>query len=315
MENEKNDNKSNEDYLKQYLNDTSAGSTNNMKFNFNEPTKEDKSTKTGDLQYFAFDAKITPLGKFYPNGTRILVRPATVKEIQIYSTVDDNNPYDIIEKMNDMIASCVRIKYNDDTVSSYLNTKDGDRFYLIFLIHELTFQTGTRLVANAVCDCGKETSIEIKRDNFVFHENDDMMDKYFDDYKKKFVFDLQNGDNFEVGIPTVGLQKSFTDFIIREFKEKKATPNMSFLKVIPFLVSSQLTITDAEIKEKLSNFQNMNDDSFQFINDAVGRLKFGIKEVKKTCDCGLEVHSDDIFPSGASGIFVVSGAFERFIKK
>ncbi|MFM7986884.1 MAG: hypothetical protein ACKPKO_46980, partial [Candidatus Fonsibacter sp.] len=86
-----------------------------------------EAAKTNDLQFFNFDIKDLPCGKFYPVGSLIMVRPAQVKEIQAYSMVDDNNFYDIVEKMNGMLQSCVRIKYSDGKVGSFLEIKDQDR--------------------------------------------------------------------------------------------------------------------------------------------------------------------------------------------
>jgi hypothetical protein len=51
------------------------------------------------------------------------------------------------------------------------------------------------------------------------------------------------------------------------------------------------------------------------LNAAVGKMTFGIKELKKDCQCGEEVHTDMQFPNGASGIFVIHDAFEAFIKE
>ena len=59
----------------------------------------------------------------------------------------------------------------------------------------------------------------------------------------------------------------------------------------------------------------MDDISFQFLNAAVSKMTFGIKELKKTCTCGEEVHTDMQFPNGASSIFVIHDAFEAYIKE
>jgi len=315
MDTNKEELQSNDEFLKQYLNDTSMGNTTKPKVIFQQPTQEDLKQKATNLDFYHFDSNITPLGKFYPNGTKIMVRPCTVKEVQAYSMVDDNNPYDIVEKMNDMIQSCVRVKYRTDEIASYLDIKDGDRFYLIFLIRELTFQAGNTLAAPASCTCGREHNIELKRQYFRFHDMDDTLSPYFDDNKRKFVFDLINGDRFEVGIPNIGLQKSFTEYIIKEYREKKKTPDMAFLKIMPFLMSDYKSVDEKIIKDKLNEFQSLSEDSFLFINDAISKLKFGIKDVMVRCECGEEVHTDNIFPFGAAGVFVTPGAFERFIKK
>ena len=62
-------------------------------------------------------------------------------------------------------------------------------------------------------------------------------------------------------------------------------------------------------------FEEIDDISFQFLNAAVGKMTFGIKELKKKCSCGEEVHTDMQFPNGASGIFVIHDAFEAYIKE
>jgi hypothetical protein len=58
----------------------------------------------------------------------------------------------------------------------------------------------------------------------------------------------------------------------------------------------------------------MDDVSFQFLNAAVGKMTFGIKELAKEID-GQEVRAEMQFPNGASGVFVVHDAFEAFIKE
>ena len=228
--------------------------------------------------------------------------------------VDDNNFYDIVEKMNDMLSSCVRIKYLDGNVGSYLELKDPDRYFLIFLIRELTFQKGTSLTTTAVCECGSDVSIELKRDNFKLFEQSERLLGFFDPTTLSFRFEIKNGRVFNLAPPTIGLQKSFTEYIIKENQEKKK-PNLSFLKVIPFMLYDRTSITIEGIKTKLEEYQKMDDVSFQFLNAAVEKMTFGIEKLRKQCECGLESHTDMIFPDGPSAIFVVHDAFEQFIKE
>jgi hypothetical protein len=109
------------------------------------------NSRLSELQYLTVDVKELPCSMFYPADSTLQVRPAQVKEIQAYSMVDDNNIYDIVEKMNDMLLSCVRVKYSNGQIGSYLDLRDPDRFYLIFLIRELTFQNGSTLTTKAPC--------------------------------------------------------------------------------------------------------------------------------------------------------------------
>jgi hypothetical protein len=307
-------NMSEEEYLKKHLGQIeSSKSPVNSDIPFVEQPKID-NTRTTDLQYFNFDIKELPCGIFYPSGTIFMVRPAQVKEIQAYSMVDDQNFYDIVEKMNDILQSCVRIKYSDGKIGSYLDVKDQDRLFLIFLIRELTFQQGNSLTVNSKCGCGNEIQLELKRENFSFHEIDEKLDRFFSKSTRSYHFKTVNGKEFELTPPNIGLQKAFTDYIVKENNEKR-TPNLSFLKIIPFMLAGRTSITYEGIKSKLKEFEEIDDISFQFLNSAVGKMTFGIKELKKMCVCGEEVHTEMQFPNGASGIFVIHDAFEAYIKE
>ena len=305
---------SEEDYLKKHLGDLdNPKNVMNNDIPFVAQPKVD-NTRTTDLQFFNFDIKELPCGEFYPSGTVFMVRPAQVREIQSYSMVDDNNFYDIVEKMNDILQSCVRVKYSDGKVGSYIEVKDQDRLFLVFLIRELTFQQGNSLTVNSKCSCGEDVQMELKRDNFSFHEIDEKLERYFSASTRTYHFSTINGREFELTPPNIGLQKSFTEYILKESNEKR-TPNLSFLKIIPFMLAGRTSITYEGIKAKLKEFEEIDDISFQFLNAAVGKMTFGIKELKKKCSCGEEVHTDMQFPNGASSIFVIHDAFEAYIKE
>jgi hypothetical protein len=309
---------SEEEYLKQHIESLESNGDKSSPGGFFDnlvPTNQSTGTRTTDLQFLSFDIKELPCGKFYPQGTTFMVRAAQVKEIQSYSMVDDNNFYDIVEKMNDMLQACVRVKYPDGKMGTYLDVKDQDRLYLIFLIRELTFQQGNALAVNVKCSCGTENSLELKRSNFKFHPIDEKLDNFYDKGRNSFIFRTVNNKEFELTPPNIGLQKAFAEYIIKENNEKR-TPNLAFLKIIPFMLNGRNSITYEGIKAKLAEFEALDDISFQFLNAAVSKMTFGVKELVKNCQsCGVEVHTDMSFPNGASGIFVVHDAFETFIKK
>jgi len=315
------ENLSEEDYLKKHLGNQDSNGNNQT--NSDIPTSDYKQgedsegIKVSDLKYFSFSVDMLPCGKFYPSGSMLMIRPAEVVEIQAYSTVDDNNFYDVVEKMNGMLQSCVRIKFPDNKIGSYLELKDQDRLYTIFLIRELTFQKGNSLTVKVPSPCGneeEEMSIELVRDNFVFHEISDSLKKYFTPSNGTYNFKLTNKKSFELAPPTIGIQKSFSDYIIQETNADKK-PNLAFLKIIPFLLANRTSISYEGIKAKLKDFKDMDEVSFQFLNSAVNKLSFGIKELKKISECGEEVRTPMKFPSGASSIFVVQDAFEAYLEE
>ena len=68
--------------------------------------------------------------------------------------------------------------------------------------------------------------------------------------------------------------------------------------------------------EEMKRFQSLSMEAFQFLNSAISHMKFGIENLRKNCGtCGQEVHTEMAFPNGASGIFVVHDAFERYFEE
>jgi|688.fasta_scaffold128017_3 hypothetical protein len=303
-----------EDYLRRHLESLESKPSSPTVVTSPLISNKPEGQKSNDLHFFSFDIEEFPCSIFYPTGTLIQVRAAMVKEIQAYSMVDDNNPYDIIEKMNDILSSCVKIKYPNGQIGSYLELSDPDRLYCIFLIRELTFQKGTTLTTNVNCDCGKEVTIELVRQNFKNYDIDSKLGEYFDPETATFKFELTNGKTYHLCPPTISVRKAFTDYAIKENIEKRK-PNLSFIKIFPFLLYDNPLINSDQLKLKLEEFNKMDDVSFQFLNQAVEKLNFGIEKLVKNCECGLEIHTEMTFPDGPSAIFIVHDAFDKFIKK
>jgi hypothetical protein len=303
-----------EDYLKIHLENLESKSNIQPEITPIQPIIPKENSKGNDLHYFSFDIDEFPCSLFYPHGTLIQIRAAQVKEIQAYSMVDDTNPYDILEKMNEILSSCLKIKYPNGQIGSYLELQDPDRLYSIFLIRELTFQRGTTLTTSVNCECGKEVSIELLRQNFRNYDVDSKLEEYFDPSTATFKFELTNEKTFHLSPPTIAIRKSFTDYAMKENLEKRK-PNLSFIKIYPFLLFDQPMITSDGLKSKLEDFTKMDDVSFQFLNQAVEKMNFGIEKLVKNCECGLEIHTEMTFPDGPSAIFIVHDAFDKFIKK
>lgn len=308
--------------LEKYLNNTSDTPQFNFGDSNQQPKKAFDTTKASDLQYFSFDISELPCGAFYPTGTTILIRAAEVKEIQAYSMVDDANLLDVYDKMNEIISTCVKIKYPNGEMGSYLDLKDNDRFYLVFVIRDLTFQKANALNLDVTCEhCKAANKISLNKNSFLFYKMEEcsLVKDYFDNYAKMFVFESNSNKTYRLGIPTIGLQKSFFTYIVNNSQtpEKNKELNSSFLKIMPYTISDRKSITEEGIKKLFLDFQSLSNDEFQFLNAAVEDIQFGIKNVITECvECHEEVHSEFTFPNGASGLFVLekSKAFEGFLK-
>ena len=269
-------------------------------------------------EYLNIPLEVLPCGLFYKIGTKISIRSAKVQEVQAYSVVDNNNYLDITEKMNHILSSCVRYTYPNGTLGSYKDVRDGDRLFLIFMIRELTFPGGKNLSKDVTCDNDHDFKIELRATSsesvnktFVNYEMPEKLSKFFDPQERVFIFNINNVD-YKLAPPTIGIQEIFFGDIKTKVQSEK-NPNVAFLKLASFMLHDRNKITEEGIKAKEQEFKRMDMKTFQILNQAVGQMLFGIKEMKSNCpSCGLEVHTDMSFPSGASNIFVIPDAFDEY---
>lgn len=275
--------------------------------------------KVPSNEYMMVPLEILPCGLFYKNGTRISIRAARVQEVQAYSVVDDNNYLDITEKMNQILASCVKFYHPNGGQGSYKDLKDGDRLFLIFMIREMTFPGGKNLTKEVTChNCSNEFKMELRatssdkvQKSFVNYEMPEKLAKFFDTEERLFVFTI-DGIDYKLAPPSIGIQEAFFGDIKTKIQGDK-NPNVAFLKLASFMLHDRTKITDDGIKSKEQEFKRMDMKTFQILNHAVNQMLFGIKEMKNDCpSCGVEVHTDMSFPSGASNIFVIPNAIDEY---
>lgn len=297
---------SSEDHLKKYLDNNDFNDGDNNTHNNVKEVKKDNFSTQKDLSFLSVDISELPCAPFYPAGTTVFIRAAQVSEIQAFSVVDDTNFYDIYEKVNHMVQSCVFVKLPNGDRKPYSNLIDGDRWYLLFIIRELTFQNGNDLHTEV-----KGLKIPIKRGYFDFHKMDEKLGRYYDELSGKFIIQTKIGE-IELAPPTLGLQKSFSDYMLEQVQAKKDL-DQSFLKIIPYTMPGRTSITKEGIEKKIMEFKSMDLNEFQFLNSSVDKMLFGIKGVKMLDENGVEVHSGDIFPEGISRLFVSPDAFDDFL--
>jgi len=273
-------------------------------------------------EYISIDPNSLPTGIFYPNGTKISIRAASVADVQEYSVVDDSNLIDVTEKMNLILSRCVRYIHANGMVGTYKDIKDNDRLSLIFMIRELTFQKGNNLAKDITCEhCNHEFKLEFRashsksmKKTFEHYDINDELKDFFNPSTKTIDIEI-NDKIWKLSPPTIGLQEIFFGDLKEKVQKNNKNPNLSFLKIIPFTLWDRNKISEDGIKAKEKEYKELDMDTFQTLNYTVDKMKFGIKGLISNCPvCGGEVHTDMTFPQGASNIFVISSPLGRFKK-
>ena len=81
------------------------------------------------LGYFTIKSVDLPSGgMFYPDDIKIAIRSAKVSEIRQFSAVDEQNVFDVDDKLNYILETCTQVSSSKKRLS-YKDLCEEDRFY------------------------------------------------------------------------------------------------------------------------------------------------------------------------------------------
>lgn len=328
------ENKSEKDYLSDFIKkneptpEIEKVDENIQTFGNNVRQKVDYIESSEELEWHNIEIEAFPYSKYYPLGTKIFIRAAKTKEIEAFSVINEQNPYDVHTKIIQLLKRCVQIKYIDGSYGTYKDIIYNDRDVLLMLIANLSFENNRAIEKKVECTkCGHENTIKFIPTNYVFIDEPEKIKKYFNTETRAYDFTLKTGVKVSMKPPTIGLIESLNTYIFHntlksreENAENKVTyePNISFMEIIPYLLSGrgigELSIQ--EWKQEEFEFERLNKQLFMFVDDAKNLLNVGIDRVEQNCerkDCDNKNAIPFQFPDGIRSLFIIPNAFDDLI--
>jgi hypothetical protein len=268
-----------------------------------------------------------PMGAFYQVGTRIQFRDLTVAEVEHFSTLDETSEYDFIDKLNDILESCVTFHHADGSLGSYLDLKEGDRPWLIYMIRERTFPNGKVLSVTVPFESNgerREAVIEFKRENFEIYDSTELLNEFFDPIQRCLVLDTVFRDEpYTIAPPTVGLKQCFDQYLKIKVDVMKHLPdedvigkiNTKFMWIAPYLKPNVTYMSYEDIEEFQTWFETaINPEEYSFLHDLFQHhLKLGIAGLKKNMDT-TKVRYNKVYPNKRSTLFLLPNAFRIYLR-
>jgi hypothetical protein len=262
-------------------------------------------------------------GKYYPEGTKIAIRAAEVREIRHFSTIDEDDKLDIEEKLTHIIDRCSRMDFPGEGVVSYKDLKQEDRFFIIMAVRDLTFVKGensiilkTQKSCNQTTECPFNDGIELRTGVLSSYELDENVAKYYNEETRGFVFTIKKLDKtVELYIPSIGVTQEITSFIT-ECSKKGIQIDEGFLDIAPFMFGEWRDLNFQRILTKMRESDYWTKEEFSLYFELAQRIKMGTKlEVKQKCPvCGdMEVTARISFPNGLRSLFVISDIFRELL--
>ena len=261
-------------------------------------------------------------GLFYPNGTKIAIRAADVKEIRHFSTIDEDDRLDIEEKLGYVIERCLRMDFLGEGVVSFKDLVQEDRFFAIMAIRDLTFISGENsiiLMPKTKCDnkaeCPFSNGLELRTGALRSYTLDPKILSYYNPTTRSFTFDVKKiGKTIEMTVPTIGINGAISDFIIY-CSGKNINIDEGFLKIAPFILKEWRGLNSEKILMRMREADYWTKEEYSLYFGLSEKIKIGTEiDVKQVCPvCGKEVTADIAFPSGLRSLFVISDIFGELL--
>lgn len=275
--------------------------------------------------------KIVPLtnlpsrGLFYPEGTEITVKAASVSEVRQWSTMDENDRLNIDDTLNFIIERCARIRTpGAKTWMTWRDISELDRLALIFIIHEITF-TGNQnsLSVKFTCPgpCVDERPwsdmVRIYSPMLSFIDlPEDIMQFYRPEYKCFVIESAKLQETFYLYMPTIGAIEKLRARIANA-KNDGVSIDKAFIKIAPYLIQDWQSFTqEAYYNLSRENF-SWNINKFTFVTKFVDLLEQARRSMVSTkCPkCGNTVSTPLFSKSGFTikDLFFISGGLNQLI--
>ena len=243
-------------------------------------------------------------GMFYPEDIQISIRSAKVSEIRHFSSIDEQNVFDVDEKLNYILENCTRVTSQKKRLS-YKDLCEEDRFFVILSIRDLTFpEAESKLAVSHVDKKGNKHEIEIKKEYFDYFKIPENLDKYYDGDRKSFMIETKSFGTIEMRPPTIGVMQKMTAYI-QDRQEKKEKIDQSVLQVMPYMVTEWRGFTDKDIFQFEMEMNGWSNKKFSLIYRLAEQMKIGIQPDMQV-PIGDDVEVVPIgFRDGIKSLFIV----------
>lgn len=178
-------------------------------------------------------------GLYYPVGTRINIKAATLADIKHWSSTDETDPQSIDTALNNILESCCYVSFPQDEgrYATYKDLIDIDRFYIILAIHDFTFPAGKNDLKVVI---NEKDEVTVKKDNVEFLKLSDKFMKYYNAEKRCFSFPVKSSyyksGMMDIYMPSVGTIKWLKDYMYTR-QQRREGFDQDFINIAAFLVS------------------------------------------------------------------------------
>lgn len=258
-----------------------------------------------------------------PINTRMSARPLTLAEIKHYSSMDEDEMFDLEEKTGNIFDNCIRIYFGDE-LRSWKDLPETDKVFMLFFLRDLTMQTHARdikLFHTAIAPDNTKVKVEITNDIFAYNKIPNGIMKYYDESQRCFVIRDNGMEIFRFTIPTMGVIYHIKKYIVDKLKRQQNNePNANYNKILfnryaEWLIMDWRTINDDSMARLHQQFGVLSVEILDILDYLHKNFRYLVKPtIEMSYDGDKKFDSIVMFPRGISAIFNLSDISERLFE-
>ena len=268
--------------------------------------------------------ELPSLGRFYPSGIKLQIRPADIKSIEHYSIMAENDPIDIrmhiIDLLKDnMICTVFNQPYAVEDIL------EADKVYILLAIYELTFPNAeNQIILNSTCPkCGVSHETILSRKILDMKtSSSERIEAYYDVESRSYKIKTKSYGEFHLSPPKMGVSIK----LLNQFRQSKIANQFvdeSFYTILPYIY--QGTTSDLTENKLIELYDKYQDDismsnnpaaRYSLIYRLIEQINLGLElSITKKCDdvkCNSYQFPFNI-PGGWKSLFVILDPFSELI--
>lgn len=250
--------------------------------------------------------------KFYPEEWEFFVKPATMKAIKNWTSIDESRPDQVNKVFNEIIRQCVKIDTHSPQGAGWAQINSWDRFWFILKVREYSFATGEQKVefTDECSECGCDVTYNLNASALHYEFPDpDLVENYWTG--KEWIIDPSefdvNHDPIKIYTPKLGKDEAIIDWAVAK-NRNGGKIDETFIEFLVWLLdkpSKDLQVLDRQIEKIHKEYNSWDVDMFSFMRDVIKNVTINPSENLSTrCpQCGLETVSGVRFPDGITALF------------
>jgi hypothetical protein len=250
--------------------------------------------------------------QFYDPNWQFFIKPATVKAIKNWTSIDESRPDQVNKVFNEIIRQCVKIDTGSAQGAGWAQIKSWDRFWFILKVREYTFVNGESSIeyTDECTECGEDVTFTLSANALHYEFPDESLIQDYWNGKEWIInpseYDVDH-EPVKLYTPTLGKDEVIIDWATAKARSGGKIDE-NFIEFLVWMLdkpNKDLAMLDRQIEKLHKEYVSWSVEMYTFMRDVLRNITINPSEnLSMRCpQCGQETISGVQFPNGITALF------------